>query len=55
VRVLKLGQTDGDQVQILSGLAAGDQVVVDGADRLREGAEVRIVAGGGKDADGQSH
>jgi multidrug efflux system membrane fusion protein len=53
VRVLKLGQTDGDQVQILSGLAAGDQVVVDGADRLREGAEVRIVAGGGKDADGQ--
>jgi multidrug efflux system membrane fusion protein len=55
VRVLKLGQTDGDQVQILSGLATGDQVVVDGADRLREGAEVRVVAGGGKDADGQGH
>jgi multidrug efflux system membrane fusion protein len=52
VRVLKLGQTDGDQIQILSGLATGDQVVVDGADRLREGAEVRVVAGGGKDANG---
>lgn len=43
VRVLKLGATDGDYVQILSGLAAGDVVVVDGADRLREGAEVRVV------------
>ncbi len=43
VRVLKLGQVDGDYVQILSGLNAGDRVVVDGADRLREGAEVRMV------------
>jgi multidrug efflux system membrane fusion protein len=48
VRVLKLGQTDGDHVQILSGLEPGDVVVVDGADRLREGAEVRIVSGDGK-------
>jgi multidrug efflux system membrane fusion protein len=46
VRVLKLGQTDGDYVQVLSGLAPGDVVVVDGADRLREGAEVRVVADG---------
>jgi membrane fusion protein, multidrug efflux system len=44
VRVLKLGVIDNDHVQILSGLAPGDVVVVDGADRLREGAEVRIVA-----------
>ncbi len=43
VRVLKLGQVDGDYVQVLSGLNAGDRVVVDGADRLREGAEVRMV------------
>ena len=49
VRVLKLGQTDGDYVQILSGLNIGDVVVVDGADRLREGAEVRIVSGDGGD------
>ena len=44
VRVVKLGQVDGANVQILSGLSPGDQVVVDGADRLREGAEVRVVA-----------
>ncbi len=44
VRVLKLGQTDGDFVQVLSGLAIGDRVVTDGADRLREGAEARVVS-----------
>lgn len=44
VRVLKLGPTDGGYVQILSGLEPGDRVVVDGADRLREGAAVRAIA-----------
>ncbi len=48
VRVVKLGQTDGDYVAITSGLAAGDRVVVDGADRLRDGASVRIVGGSGQ-------
>jgi multidrug efflux system membrane fusion protein len=50
VRVLKLGQIDGDHVQILSGLNAGDRVVVDGADRLREGADVRVVGDSTQDA-----
>jgi multidrug efflux system membrane fusion protein len=40
VRPLKIGVTDGDKVQVVSGLAVGDRVVVDGADRLREGAHV---------------
>ncbi len=44
VRVLKLGVTDGDKVQVLSGLTAGEQVVVDGTDRLREGARVSVQA-----------
>jgi multidrug efflux system membrane fusion protein len=30
-------------VQIVSGLDPGDTVVVDGADRLRDGAKIRIV------------
>ncbi len=56
VHVVKLGKTDGPYVQILSGLSAGDQVVVDGADRLREGAEVRIVTenAAGKTTQGKS-
>jgi membrane fusion protein, multidrug efflux system len=49
-QVVKLGRTSGAFVEILSGLKAGDQVVVDGADRLREGAEVRVVSDGAGDA-----
>jgi multidrug efflux system membrane fusion protein len=42
VQKVTTGVTDGDQVQITAGLKAGDVVVVDGADRLREGAKVQI-------------
>nr|WP_321983189.1 efflux RND transporter periplasmic adaptor subunit [uncultured Lichenicoccus sp.] len=44
VTVVKTGVTSEDRVQILSGLKAGDMVVVDGADRLRDGAKVRVTA-----------
>ena len=43
VRVVKLGPTQGDNVSIDAGLAPGEQVVVDGADKLREGAKVEPV------------
>ena len=42
VHPIKLGPTDGETTQVESGLAAGDRVVVDGADRLRDGARVTI-------------
>ncbi len=41
-RNVKIGIQDGDKMQILSGLRAGDTVVVDGADRLRDGADVEV-------------
>ena len=41
-RAVKIGIQDGDKMQILSGLQPGDTVVVDGADRLRDGADVEI-------------
>jgi multidrug efflux system membrane fusion protein len=41
-RTVKTGVQDGDKIQILSGLKPGDTVVVDGADRLRDGADVEI-------------
>jgi multidrug efflux system membrane fusion protein len=44
VKPVKLGVTDGDKVQIVSGLAVGDTVVVDGADRLRDGIKVTAKA-----------
>jgi multidrug efflux system membrane fusion protein len=36
------GPTDGDKIAIDSGLSPGDLVVVDGADRLKDGAKVTI-------------
>lgn len=42
VQVVKTGVTNGDNVQIASGLKPGDTVVTDGIGLLREGAAVRI-------------
>ena len=55
VRVVKTGVTEGDRVEILSGVDPGDDVVVDGADRLRDGAKIRVVPDtGNPDAGGSS-
>jgi multidrug efflux system membrane fusion protein len=42
VTKVKLGPVQGERVAVLSGLSAGDKVVVDGADRLRNGSPVTI-------------
>jgi membrane fusion protein, multidrug efflux system len=42
VRPVKLGVTEGDRVEVLSGLMPGDRIVVDGADKLRDGAKVIV-------------
>ena len=44
VRVVKVGPIDGERTSITSGLQAGETVVIDGADRLRENAKVVIPA-----------
>ncbi len=41
-RNVTTGVQDGNNIQILSGIKPGDTVVVDGADRLRDGADVDI-------------
>ncbi len=53
VRTLTLGPTEGDTVSVTKGLSAGDRVVVDGADRLRDGATVSISALDGKPVAGR--
>src|SRR5579871_947577 len=40
VRKVELGVTDGDRVEVLSGISPGDRVVIDGADKLRDGAKI---------------
>jgi multidrug efflux system membrane fusion protein len=42
VRQVTVGVTDGDDVSIERGLAVGEQVVVDGAERLRDGAAIDL-------------
>jgi multidrug efflux system membrane fusion protein len=44
VRPIKLGVTDGDIVEVTSGLAPGDRIVIDGADKLRDGAKINVRA-----------
>jgi multidrug efflux system membrane fusion protein len=42
VRKVQTGPADGERTSIASGLAVGERVVIDGADRLREGAPVTV-------------
>jgi membrane fusion protein, multidrug efflux system len=42
VRPIKIGPTDGPMAAVESGLSLGDRVVVDGTDRLRDGARVIV-------------
>ncbi len=44
VRPVTLGPSEGERVAVLSGLAPGDKVVVDGTDKLREGAKITLPA-----------
>jgi multidrug efflux system membrane fusion protein len=41
-KTVKLGDTEGERVGIVSGISPGDRVVVDGADRLKDGVEVLV-------------
>ena len=46
VRRVKPGPADGELMSIESGLQEGERVVVDGVDRIREGAKVEVVQPG---------
>ncbi|WP_419866012.1 MdtA/MuxA family multidrug efflux RND transporter periplasmic adaptor subunit [Methylomonas methanica] len=43
VRRVKPGPADGETVAILEGLASNDKLVIDGADKLREGSQVKVI------------
>ena len=44
VRPVKLGITDGDRVEVAFRAAPGDRIVIDGADKLRDGAKIIVRA-----------
>jgi membrane fusion protein, multidrug efflux system len=41
---VQLGNSSGDDVAVQTGLVPGDQVVIDGVDRLRTGSKVAVTA-----------
>ena len=43
IRRIRMGAAEGDWVSVQGELEAGDRVVTDGADRLREGAKVDVI------------
>ena len=52
LRNVRLGAAEGENVAVIDGLAAGERVVLEGIDNLREGAKVQVVeqpAAGGAD------
>jgi len=42
MRMINLGPANGERQSVRSGLALGDRVVVDGADKLRDGAKIIV-------------
>ena len=44
LRPVRVGASEGDWVAVQGELAAGDTLVTDGADRLRDGAKVEVIA-----------
>jgi multidrug efflux system membrane fusion protein len=43
VRPITLGPVEGEKVAVETGLKPGEQVVIDGADKLREGLRVKLI------------
>ena len=43
LRTLEIGPSNGENTVVLSGLAVGERVVMEGTDRLRDGSEVEVV------------
>jgi len=42
-KLVEHGHAEGDSMSIIKGLSAGDQVVTDGIERLREGSKVEVI------------
>jgi multidrug efflux system membrane fusion protein len=47
VKPVKIGDRSGERVVVLDGIKVGDRIVLEGTDRLRAGAKVRIIGAPG--------
>jgi len=55
VRPVKTGAVEGGMTEVTSGLEAGERVITDGVDRIREGAKVEVVQPGAPAAGAGDH
>jgi multidrug efflux system membrane fusion protein len=53
IQNVRVGDTEADRIVIESGLKAGDQVVIEGLDKLRDGSAVEVVSRDGKAVGGE--
>jgi len=53
-RTVTLGVTDGRNIQITSGLAAGDKLIVEGQRQLKDGTKLNVIGADGKPVSGES-
>ena len=51
VKPVKIGDRSGERVVVLEGIKVGDRVVLEGTDRLRAGAKVRVIGTPGASGD----
>lgn len=51
VKPVKIGDRSGERVVVLDGIKVGDRVVLEGTDRLRAGAKVRVIGAIGEPGD----
>lgn len=51
VKPVKIGDRSGERVVVLDGIKVGDRVVLEGTDRLRAGAKVRVISAPGGPGD----
>jgi membrane fusion protein, multidrug efflux system len=54
VRPVKVGPVDAERTSIASGLAVGERLVIDGSDRLKEGAKITVAPDAASAAHGAS-
>jgi multidrug efflux system membrane fusion protein len=54
IKTITIGTTEGDDVEVTSGLEPGDTVVMTGVDKLQEGSNVRLSRAGERSSRGSS-
>ena len=42
-RIITTGENDGQRIEVLSGLSIGDEIVTEGARKLKDGQHIKVL------------